>query len=282
MLDYYKILEVSESSSIEEIKRNYRKLALKWHPDKNKGKDEQFKLINQAYQNLSDPNKKRAYDTQRKFGNSGFKTYTFTGFDFGGIPVNNDFLFHIYKDLSNRRSQNMQPDIIELKIFISLKESIEGATKIIYITYRNHIKNIDETEIYNLEIKKGQENGGIIYIRDKGHISKNNIRGNVKCIIVYSDDAKFKSQPNSYDLHCHMNISFKDSILIPNIIIPTPTGEKLTIKPTTEIANKTITKIHENGLYNPHTNKRGDLVVHFHVEMPTFTVPQKKLIEEFF
>ena len=71
--DYYNILNVTKSSSPEEIKKAYRKLAIKWHPDKNQGDpaaEEQFKKISEAYDVLSDENKKSQYD---QFGHSTFK-----------------------------------------------------------------------------------------------------------------------------------------------------------------------------------------------------------------
>ena len=62
--DYYEILGVNKNSSIEEIKKKFRKLALEFHPDRNKAPDasEKFKEINEAYQVLVDPEKKKVYD----------------------------------------------------------------------------------------------------------------------------------------------------------------------------------------------------------------------------
>jgi len=88
--DYYKILGVSKSATPEEIKKAYRKLALKFHPDKNKGDkaaEEKFKEINEAYAVLSDTEKKKQYDT---FGSSEFhRRYTqediFRNADFSSI-----------------------------------------------------------------------------------------------------------------------------------------------------------------------------------------------------
>ena len=88
--DYYKILGVNKSASDKEIKKAYRKLALKYHPDRNHGDknaEEQFKLINEAYAVLSDKEKRRQYDT---FGSAGFhqrfsQEDIFKGFDFGDI-----------------------------------------------------------------------------------------------------------------------------------------------------------------------------------------------------
>ena len=67
-MDYYKILEVNKQSSFEEIKKSYKKLAVKNHPDKG-GDPEKFKNISQAYQILSDPEKRRIYDNGDVFDN---------------------------------------------------------------------------------------------------------------------------------------------------------------------------------------------------------------------
>ena len=88
--DYYKILGVSKTASAEEIKKAYRKLALKYHPDRNKGDkaaEARFKELSEAYAVLSDPEKKKQYDM---FGAEGFQNrYSqddiFRGFDFGTI-----------------------------------------------------------------------------------------------------------------------------------------------------------------------------------------------------
>ena len=64
-MDYYSILGVEKKSSSAEIKKQYRKLSLQYHPDKNNGDDSKFKEINEAYQTLSDTEKRRIYDLQQ-------------------------------------------------------------------------------------------------------------------------------------------------------------------------------------------------------------------------
>ena len=88
--DYYKMLGVSKKASDDEIKKAYRKLAMKYHPDRTKGDksaEETFKKVSEAYAVLSDPKKRKEYDT---YGASGFQQRfsqedIFRGFDFGNI-----------------------------------------------------------------------------------------------------------------------------------------------------------------------------------------------------
>ncbi|MDP3919185.1 MAG: DnaJ domain-containing protein [Candidatus Omnitrophota bacterium] len=83
--DYYRVLGVSEKSSADEIKKTYRKLAVKYHPDKNPGDaaaEAKFKEISEAYFALSDPKRRREYDQMRSFGGSTGNFAGAHGFDF--------------------------------------------------------------------------------------------------------------------------------------------------------------------------------------------------------
>lgn len=101
--DYYSLLGVSKSASQEEIKKAYRKLAHKYHPDKSSGDEKKFKEINEAYQILSNPEKRSNYDRfgqtfEQSSGSSGgfsggFRGNPFEGFDFSGFASGSNFEF---------------------------------------------------------------------------------------------------------------------------------------------------------------------------------------------
>lgn len=85
--DYYEVLGVDRNASTEEIKKAFRKLAFQYHPDRNKddGAEEKFKEVNEAYQCLSDPDRRASYDQFGHSGEEGIFGRGFEGFDFGGL-----------------------------------------------------------------------------------------------------------------------------------------------------------------------------------------------------
>lgn len=89
--DYYNELGIDKNATNSEIKKQYRTLSKKHHPDVNGGKDEKFKLISEAYEILSDSNKKQEYDTRSPNGNSYSQFNPFGGFSFGGTGFEDMF-----------------------------------------------------------------------------------------------------------------------------------------------------------------------------------------------
>ncbi len=130
MFDYYETLEISRKASLEEIKTSYRQLALRYHPDKNPGDkiaEEHFKRISEAYQVLSDPEKRQLYDLYGHAGLAGLDLGGFSGFDdifssFG--EVFEDFFSF---GRQRRRPGRAQPGAdLRHQVVLTLEEVVRG------------------------------------------------------------------------------------------------------------------------------------------------------------
>ncbi len=140
--DYYEILEINKTATPEEIKSSYRRLAMKYHPDKNPGDkeaEEKFKELAEAYEVLSDTNKRQQYD---RYGHEGMNSFGSQGF--GNI---NDIFSHfsdifggggsIFDDLfgggsrssSRARSKGIQGNDLKISLKLTLEEIAEGTDK---------------------------------------------------------------------------------------------------------------------------------------------------------
>ena len=127
--DYYEVLGVSRNGTAEEVKKAFRKLAFQYHPDRNRedGAEEKFKEVNEAYEVLSDANKRAAYD---RFGHGGAEesfARGFEGFDFGGFGDIFDAFFG-GAATANRRAARRGADL-QGQITISLEEAAFGCEK---------------------------------------------------------------------------------------------------------------------------------------------------------
>ena len=147
--DYYEVLGLQKGASEDEIKRAFRKLAIKYHPDKNQGNAEaeaKFKEINEAYQVLSDPEKKARYDQfgSADFDGSGFGAGGFGGFDFndmGGFGDIFESFFGGGGSSSRRRNGPVKGADLEYTINLTFEEAVFGVEKEITI---NRSENCEE------------------------------------------------------------------------------------------------------------------------------------------
>ena len=136
--DYYKILGIEKNATKEEIKKAFRRLAHKYHPDKGNGNEEKFKEVNEAYQVLSDDKKRQQYDQfGQTFDQSGFAggQNPFSGFDFSqgftDIDIDEIFgdFFGGFRRSSGRAKVDKQGRHLELEIEVDFKEAALGGKK---------------------------------------------------------------------------------------------------------------------------------------------------------
>lgn len=142
--DYYEVLEISKSASAEEIKKAYRKMAIKYHPDKNPGDkeaEEKFKEAAEAYEVLSDDNKKARYD---QFGHAGMGGAAGGG-GFGGFSggMNMEDIFSQFGDIfgghfnggfgGGQRQQQARGSNLRIRIKLNLEEMINGTQKTVKV-----------------------------------------------------------------------------------------------------------------------------------------------------
>lgn len=140
--DLYEVLGVTKGSTDEEIKRAFRKLAIKYHPDRNEGDkaaEDKFKEINEAYQVLSNPEKKAQYD---QFGTTDFNGFGqgggYTGYDFDGFDVG-DIFSQFFGGFSGSSARTQNPNAprrgedIEYYLDLDFEEAVFGAKKDIQV-----------------------------------------------------------------------------------------------------------------------------------------------------
>ena len=155
--DYYEVLGVNKNATDEELKKAYRKLAKKYHPDANpdnkKEAEEKFKEVNEAYETLSDPQKRRMYDQfgadgpqgfgggQGPFGQGGYYSYSSSGFngfdDFGDLgDIFSSFFGGGFGGRSSSRKQNgpKKGADLNLRMEITFEQAFSGVEKEITVT----------------------------------------------------------------------------------------------------------------------------------------------------
>jgi len=283
--DYYDVLGVSRNASLEEIKKAYRKLALEWHPDRNKSPEaeERFKEINEAYEVLSDPEKRAAYD---QFGHAAFTpggmggfegfpggftrtykkgpfTYTYTtfgsspfegfGFDFEGFSDP----FEIFEQFFGGSPFRETRQIPRYGLTLSFLEAAKGCEKEIII----------EGKKRKIRIPPGVEDGTRIKFSD------------FYVTIDVKPDKVFRREGD--DVFVNQEISLGTAILGGVIEVPTIDGPvKLKIRPGTQPG--TLVRLRGKGIKHLHSYGRGDEYVRLLVKIPEKLTPrQKELIREF-
>lgn len=279
--DYYDILGVSKSASSVEIKAAYRKLALEWHPDRNKaaGANEKFKEINEAYAVISDPKKKETYD---QFGHSAFQpgmgggspggyqqgpfTYTYSTGG-GGSPFGADFIdpFEIFEQFfgggMGRASSRARREVYE--ITIDFMDAVRGVTKEVHVPAG---RAGDGSVRKTIKIPAGVDTGSRIRFDDF------DIQVDVR------PSKEFKREGN--DLVVDKEITYTQAALGAVVEVPTIDGPlNIRVQPGTQPA--TLIRLRGKGVPHVRGSGRGDQYVRIKLTIPThLSRRQRELLEE--
>lgn len=286
--DYYKVLGVEKGASAEDIKKAFRKQAVKYHPDRNpgdKGAEDKFKEVNEAYAVLSDPEKKQQYDT---YGSSGFhKQYSrediFRGFDFGsayrdmGGSGGEDIFSRLFGGSFGRggfRSGPQRGGDLEMETEITFREAALGAEK--NLAFRRNDGNREELKI---KIPPGVDSGSKIRITGKGSPgAQGGPAGDLFLNIRVLNDPLFVRDGG--DLSVERLITFSAACLGTSLDVPTLEGDKR-IKVPAGIQSGTKIRLKGCGIKPSGSNVKGDLYVKIGLHVPEeLTQEQKRLIEE--
>jgi len=294
--DYYKILGVNKNTSKDDIKKAYRKLAMKYHPDHTKGDksaEEKFKKISEAYAVLSDEEKRKQYDT---FGSAGFQQrYSqediFRGFDFDNIL--NDlfggpgrfgaggsgtrFSFGGGSPFGGHHRQQQAPqkgsDLI-YELPLTLQEVATGAKKTVSFQHQGRSEKI------TVKIPKGMISGKKLRIAGKGEPSPyGGPSGNLYIKAKVLGDPVYDVK--GHNLYINRDVKLSEAILGSNISVPTLDSKKLSLKIPPGTKHQTKMRLSGHGLPHMDGKGQGDLYVRIHVHIPKqLSKKQKDLIEQ--
>jgi len=285
-VDYYKILGVDKNASQEEIKKAYRKLARKLHPDLNPNDKEahkKFQQVNEANEVLSDPEKRKKYDQygkdwqhaeqfeQARQSQQGSEGGGFESF-YGDMDEDrfSDFFESLFGGGSRRKQTRFRGQDYQSVLQLSLKDA--------YTTHQQTL-TINGKKI-RITIPAGVENGQVIRLKGYGAPGANGgPAGDLYITFEVLPDPRFRRMGN--DLYVNHPISLYTAVLGGEEVIETMGGKvKVKVAPGTQ--NGTRIRLKEKGfpVYKS-PDEFGDLYVTFHVKIPTsLSEREKQLFEE--
>lgn len=292
--DYYGVLGLEKSANAEQIKKAYRKLALKYHPDKNQGDkqaEDRFKEITEAYAVLSDPQKKQQYD---QFGDAAFHqnfsqedifrnadlNSIFSEFGFGGRG-GDDIFSQIFGGMGgghqgcggHHRPRPVKGQDYLMRLTIPFRQAVLGGER------RVDLDRNGQTEQLQVRIPAGVESGQKLRISGKGAASPaGGPPGDLMLEINITADARF--QREGRDLLTSVKVPFTGTCLGTSVNVETlEESKRVKIKPGTQSGSKI--RLKGFGVPGRPGKQAGDLYAVIEVEVPKeLSNEQKELLEK--
>jgi len=301
--DYYSLLGISKDASQAEIKKQYRKLAVKYHPDKNSGNkqaEEKFKDLGEAYEVLSDPEKRKKYDTlgsnwkqYSQSGNAGEPDFsqwarqgggqqysrTYTAEDFGGTDFSDFFNAFFGGGREGGFAGNMgrgagrtprgqeiprSGQDYEASLEITLEEAYHGSKRLL---------NVDGNKI-NITVPPGVRNGQVLRVKGKGGQGRRGGEsGHLYLQVILQPDPSYDIRGN--DLYFDLHVPLYEALLGGEVPVHTLKGT-FTMKIPKETPNGKVLRM--KGLGMPAYQKKGvygDLYLKVIVDIPQNLTPEE-------
>jgi len=307
--DYYEILGVSRTATADEIKKAFRKLARIHHPDVAKNKvtgEAKFKEINEAYEVLSDPEKRRKYDqlganwehgaeftpppghgVYQRRGNfqEGESPFEFSGTGFSDFfeaffagSRDHPGSFRRTSPFADASTMAVRGHDAEADILVTLEEALRGATRQVTVRRLDEDGEKERTDTYQVKIPPGVREGKRIRLTGQGGPGRaGGPAGDLFLRVRLAKHPDFSVE--GADLHYDVELAPWEAVLGKKVKIPTLDGSaNLNIKPCTQAG----TVLRLRGLGMPKDDaKRGDLYATVTIEIPpSVTVEEKKLWEQ--
>lgn len=288
--DLYSVLGVDRGASQEEIKKAYRKLARRHHPDKNQGDkkaEDRFKQIQNAYDTLSDKKKRAEYDTPPITA-----PYTGAGFDF------NDLISGMFGRQTTQTRQ-MRGSDVELGLIIPFDEAMRGFETVVTVplelvcsSCNGQGKRLGKTcpvcigngreaakKNYRVRIPAGASTGTRIRLKGKGEAGySGGPQGDLYVVCKVEPSPLYKRK--GADLMVELPVTYSEAVLGAKVEVPTPQGAVSIRIPAGAQSGKTL-RVVGRGAPRIKGTGCGDLLVHLQVTVPKKpTAEEKKLIQE--